>query len=551
MCGIFFYGKRGIIRASEMSAIEEDFNRIKHRGPDESRVRYYNKGAMMGFHRLGIVDPTGDGMQPFETSRFACIINGEIYNYKDLIAQHRDVDLRSNSDCEIVVHLFERIVGTSEANLNHVKTLIEMLNGEFAFIIYDFKTENIFCGVDQISARPLFIGRDGQRQEVWIASEQKSLSSIKRCTEIIELNAGECSLINTPRFLQITTEAYLDYNAELEKPLSSLSHFPFTFTQAAERVYDLFMQNLELKSNPERQAGYLLSGGLDSSLVCGGSAKILYPHRIRTFTGGFDVNASDVQAARKVAKHINSIHTEYIFTYEEALSVVRDVIYNNESWDQTTTRASIPMILILRRIKKDHPELAVIYSGELADEMFMGYLEWKYAPSPLEARNHMIRRIRDVNRFDGRRADRCCSDVSCELRLPFFSKKLVRFVLDLPPQYLMPQHNNGVEKNILRTAFSKHDENGKTIIPEEILWRTKHAFSDATSLVGKDSLKEFLKRQADLNISDSRFANRDYIYPNNTPQTKEDMWYVKNFFFNFPLIFIFKVPRNFQLYASN
>lgn len=439
MCGIFFYYKRGIIHACEMKQIEDDFNRLEHRGPDESRVRYYNQGAMMGFKRLGIVDPTGDGMQPFETARFACVINGEIYNYRDLIKENPS-NLRSNSDCEIVVHLFQKIVGTGKANTEHLKTLIRMLDGEFAIIIYDFDTDNIFYAVDQVRSRPLFIGKTLSNQEVWLASEHKAIT---HADEILEVGAGQCGFIEYSwNGIAIMKESYFLYENLLEGRVPEVESCRFTFNQAAEQVYELFMKNLKLKSNPERQAGYLLSGGLDSSLVCGASSKILAPHRIRTFTGGFHVDASDIQAARKVAKHINSIHTEYIFTYDEARTVLREVIRNNESWDQTTTRASIPMILILRRIKKEHPEMAVIYSGELADEMFMGYLEWKYAPSPEEARSHMIRRIRDVGFFDGRRADKCCSYVSCELRLPFFGKYLLEFVFDLPPQYVKKNIND-------------------------------------------------------------------------------------------------------------
>lgn len=184
------------------------------------------------------------------------------------------------------------------------------------------------------------------------------------------------------------------------------------------------------------------------------------------------------------------------------------------------------MILILRQIKIDHPEMAVIFSGELADELFMGYLEWKYAPSAEEARKHQLKRIRDVGFFDGRRADRCCSAVSCELRLPFWGKELHQYVLSLPTEFIMPQHNDGIEKFILRKAFSEPDPTtGKLIIPHEILWRTKHAFSDATSIVGHDSLKEFLKREAEKHVTDSRFEQRRLLYPQCTPQTKEDMWY--------------------------
>lgn len=258
----------------------------------------------MGFHRLGIVDPTGDGMQPFETSRFVCIINGEIYNYRSLIREN-PYELRSNSDCEIVVHLFENIVGSTKATTEHMKTLVRMLNGEFAIIIYELDTNNVFYAVDQVRARPLYIGTAQSKQQLWIASEHKAILGADR---IIEVTAGECGFVTDG--IEISREHHFLYDNLLNGRVPQIENAKYSFHQAAERVYDMFVKNLELKSNPERQAGYLLSGGLDSSLVCGASSKILYPHRIRTFTGGFHVDASDIQAARKVAKHINSIHTE-------------------------------------------------------------------------------------------------------------------------------------------------------------------------------------------------------------------------------------------------
>ncbi len=509
---------------------------------------------MMGFHRLAIVDPTAAGMQPFEEDRFVCIVNGEIYNYEKLLAELHQSDpesfekypLTSHSDCEIVLHLFRSILNKAneEPNLRHLSELAKRLDGEFAFVIYDTKTHNTYYVVDEIRARPLFMavtpyGKD----EIYLASEQKAFAGIQLVKPVPSGTVG----IIYPANSNITNLSFVEnayYDFEYIKTLG-FKQPVLTFEQSVGKLRKLIIDNMRKKLNPEREFGFLLSGGLDSSLVSGIAAQLLSPHRIRTFTVGFDKNASDVIAARKVAVHINSIHTEFIFTYEDGINVLRTVIYNNESWDQTTTRASIPMYLLLRAIKHQHPEMAVIYSGELADEIFMGYYEWQNAPDHRAARNHVIKRVRDVTYFDGLRADRTVCSVGCELRLPFFGKDILDFVLWSPPEYFMPQNHNGVEKFMLRKAFeaSLTLEDGpefsgvsKTVIPNDILWRTKHAFSDATSIVGKSSWKEALHAYANNEVTDSRFDARGHIYSYkaNAIQTKEDMLYWEIFSsFNF------------------
>jgi asparagine synthase (glutamine-hydrolysing) len=309
------------------------------------------------------------------------------------------------------------------------------------------------------------------------------------------------------------------------------------FDDAVVELRKLFIDNVQRKLNPERDFGFLLSGGLDSSLVCSVATSLL-KNRIRTFTGGFSGdfsggkdNAPDIIAARIVAKHIGSIHTEYIFTPAEGIAILPEVIRNNETWDQTSVRASVIMTLLLRAIKRDHPEMAVIYSGEVADELFMGYLEWQNAPNSKAARNHVIKRLQDITYFDGLRADRTISAVGCELRTPFFGKDLLNFVLSCPPEWFM--HNfslykkgRNVEKYMLRKAFDTFSSSEKPFLPDEILWRTKHAFSDATSIVGANSWKEQLKAHAEREVTDSRFSVRSIIYlGSNIPQTKEDMLY--------------------------
>ncbi len=522
MCGVYFYYSADPITGELKRVIVDNFNKTKHRGPDASRIRYYNSNVMMGFHRLAIVDPTGDGMQPFEDERFSCIVNGEIYNHRKL-QEIFNFPLKSHSDCEVVLHIFKNIIEKDfdEVKLEHLQQLCSILDGEFAFIIYDTKTGASYFGVDELRARPLFLGTSYNKCNNWnlenagdnkitnycLASEQKSI--IGMYTKPIA--AGTVGFVANGH---METLKYSDLYKHTIKDC--------TFEFATNQLRELMIENVANKLNPDREFCFLLSGGLDSSLICGIAAKILAPSRIKTFTVGFSENASDIIASRKVAKHIDSIHTEFIFTYEDGLALLPDVIKFNESWDQTTTRASIPMMLACRAIKKKHPEMAVIYSGEISDELLMGYLEWQSAPNETEAREHVMKRLTNITYFDGLRADRMITSVGCELRLPFFSKSLLNFVLSLPPQYLMPQHNNKIEKFLLRSAF---DNLPIQYIPNEILWRTKHAFSDATSLVGEFSFKEFLKKHADREITNSRFEAKNILYEYNTPQTKEDMLY--------------------------
>jgi len=162
-----------------------------------------------------------------------------------------------------------------------------------------------------------------------------------------------------------------------------------------------------------------------------------------------------------------------------------------------------------------------MYNGELADELQGGYLYFRNAPSPEAHREESIRRLAAVHNYDGLRCDRVCAAWSIEARFPFFSKELLDLVLSLPPQYLAPSEFKGTEKHLIRDAFT-----GLGYIPEEVLWRTKNALSDATSV--KSSWKDRLKAFIETQVSEEDFANR-HIYKHSTPDTKEDLYYRKIF----------------------
>jgi asparagine synthase (glutamine-hydrolysing) len=271
-----------------------------------------------------------------------------------------------------------------------------------------------------------------------------------------------------------------------------------------------------------RNDGFYLSGGLDSSLVAGVAAKLRAPRKLNTFTVGFSPEASDVIYARLVAQHIGSNHHEIIISEEDGFAHIEEIIKYLGTFDQTTVRASTPLFLATKWIKQKYPDIYIMYNGELADELQGGYLYFRNAPTAEAHREESIRRLAAVHNFDGLRCDRVCAAFSIEARFPFFSKSLLNFVLSLPPQYLSPSQFQGTEKYLIRDAFR-----GLGYIPEEVLWRTKNALSDATSV--KSSWKDKLKTSIDEKVSEEEFSSQRKSYTHATPDTKEDFYYRKIF----------------------
>lgn len=511
MCGIFFYIGTTITGKTKKQ-LTKQANKLLHRGPDQQQIRYYNHNTMMSFYRLAIVDPTPEGIQPFESKdgRFVLMCNGEVYNYKAiktyLSDQGYEVKWKTHSDCEVLVHLFDYLY-CNDGNKT-MKIMTEHLDGEYAMIIYDTKTEIAYFATDELSMRPIFIGNG--KNGYFVASEQKAI--VKYCDKIIRVGAGEYGWVGKDSY-----EKYKHFD------MKSIKTIQTTFDDAVLKLRKLLIENTINKISPDREFVFLLSGGIDSSLVCAIAARHLAPVRIRTFTVGFSTDATDVLAARKVAKHIDSIHTEFICTYEEGIAMIPFAIYHNESWDQTTTRASIPMLLCLKKIREKHPDVAVVFSGEVADELLRGYLYNRKTPSLEEGKKDQIMRLENLHTSDGVRADRSCAAYSFECRFPFFSRELVKFGLEIPGEYLNPPDNDNIEKYILRKAFDKETGDGYEYLPHEILWRTKNAFSDASSV--KSGWKDYLISHCEKQVSDSRFGMRKQLYPYCTPDTKEDFYY--------------------------
>ena len=276
--------------------------------------------------------------------------------------------------------------------------------------------------------------------------------------------------------------------------------------------------------------GILLSGGLDSSLIASIMCKLKRENKInneiKTFTIGFE-NASDIIAAEKVADYLGSDHTAYIFTKEDGLEAIRDIIYYLETYDITTIRASIPMYLLTREIKDD-TNIKVLLSGEGSDELFGGYLYFHKAPNKVEFQKELIDKMNKLHKYDCLRAHKSCMANTIEIRVPFLYKDFIDYVMNIDPEYKMiKKENKNIEKYILRKSFENN------YLPDEILWRQKDQFSDAVSSKEENWI-DSLKAYAESLISDKEFKNRKKKYPLNTPVSKEHYFYRKIFEEFFP-----------------
>ncbi|XP_057683187.1 asparagine synthetase [glutamine-hydrolyzing] isoform X3 [Corythoichthys intestinalis] len=269
-------------------------------------------------------------------------------------------------------------------------------------------------------------------------------------------------------------------------------------------------------------------GGLDSSLVAATLVKLAkeaglkYP--IQTFAIGTE-DSPDILAARKVATYIGSEHHEVKFTAEEGIRAVEKVIVCLETYDITTIRASVGMYLVSKYIR-EKTDSVVIFSGEGSDELTQGYIYFHKAPSAKAGADESVRLLKELYLFDNLRADRTTSAYGLELRVPFLDHRLTAYYLSLPEEMRNPRH--GMEKYLLRDSFRD-----SKLIPDEILWRRKEAFSDGVMSLNK-SWYIFLEEHIGSLVTDDQMANAPGTFPHNAPFTKEAYYFRQVFEKHYP-----------------
>ena len=466
-----------------LDSFKEGFDKTISRGPDDSRIIDTGKG-LLGFHRLSIMGLTPDGMQPFELDGSFVVCNGEIYGYEKIKEElAKKYTFKSGSDCEILLPMY-REYGTD---------MFAMLDAEYAFIIFDGDSGSYIAARDPIGIRPLYYGYD-KKGAILFASEAKNLVSI--CDHVMPFPPGH--YYKDGKFVR-----YCDITEVKEICHDSLE-------TVCSKIHDKLVAGVEKRLVADAKVGFLLSGGLDSSLVCAIAAK-KSDKPIRTFAIGMNEDAIDLKYAKQVADYIGSDHTEVIMTKEQVLSELEHVIELLGTYDITTIRASMGMYLLCKWIH-ENTDIRVLLTGEISDELF-GYKYTDFAPSAEEFQKESQKRVRELHMYDVLRADRCISVNSLEARVPFGDLDFVKYVMSVDPAKKMNVYGKG--KYLLRHAFEGD------YLPHDILYREKAAFSDAVGHSMVDHLKEY----AESYYTDEEFEEKKAKYTHAAPFTKESLLY--------------------------
>lgn len=495
MCGIF-----ATFSTESIEDMNYYFKLLKHRGPDSSSIMYIDQlhsyNVIFGFHRLSIIDPTEHSMQPLILDDLYLICNGEIFNH-NILKEKYNFNMNTGSDCEIILHLYNHFNRGQDA----LNRLLNEIDAEFAFVLYDKTNKVLMCARDPFGVRPLFYNHD--KNNVYISSELKALTFKQHSEQFLP---GMYMYKEYNKNILLTRYYQINNNKIYPEPSLDTIH---------TTINNIIHMSVEKRLMSDRQIGCFLSGGVDSSLITAIVSK--YLPNVQCFSIGLD-GGLDIDFAKIVVKHLNDQgknikHHIVNFTIEQGLKAIRNVIWHLETYDITTIRASIPQYLLSEYISKN-TNVRVLYSGEGSDEIFNSYLYSRLAPSCVELENDSKRLLEELYMFDNLRVDRTTAAFGLEVRIPFLDPQLINYMFSLNPE--LRSCKTVIEKKLLRDAF-----NDKTVslLPETILYRKKEAFSDAVSSKHTSWYKS-ISEHIDIIISDEEFSNDTSSCPN-----KEALYY--------------------------
>lgn len=498
MCGIvvsFNYQKS---EAEQRDQLLEMAKKIRHRGPDWSGI-FSDNYSVLAHERLAIVDPAS-GKQPLFNKAQTLVLaaNGELYNHRQIRKRFEaSYDFMTQSDCEVILPLYQ----------THGADFLEQLNGIFAFALYDRDRQDFLVARDHMGIIPLYMGWDEQGV-FYVASELKALEGY--CNRIELFPPGHYMTSKTEVPVRWYVREWQSFDAVKDN------------TSSIDALRDALEAAVKRQLMSDVPYGVLLSGGLDSSITSAIAKKFSEKRiesdnqegawwpQLHSFAVGLE-GSPDLAAARKVADYIKTVHHEIVFTLQEGLDAIKDVIYHLETYDITTIRAATPMYLMARVIKS--MGIKMVLSGEGSDELFGGYLYFHKAPNAREFHEETVRKLDKLHMYDCLRANKSLAAWGIEGRVPFLDKEFIDVAMRLNPQDKMI-NGERMEKWILRKAFEH-------MLPPEVAWRQKEQFSDGVGYSWIDTLKIKVNEE----VSDAQIQQAAFKFPIQTPQTKEEYYY--------------------------
>ena len=537
MCGIFAL----LNNQTDIGVVNTEFMKGQGRGPEFSKLDTSFIKMILGFHRLAINGLNEASNQPLIIDDIVLICNGEIYNYKQLY-KYMDVEPRTGSDCEVIIHLYLKY------GMEHTLT---MLDGVFAFVLFDNRitdnlNNNVYVARDPYGVRPLYYLTQNSESDNYLttygfASELKCLENFYNKNPsknmITQFTPGTYSIFN------LSNKVSSNWVPIKENIRYFIPSFPYSLVVEEKNksillheIYNNISYYLSSAVDKrclttERPIACLLSGGLDSSLIASLVANYYkrnnYEQPLETYSIGLQ-GSEDLKYANIVAKYIGSKHTEVIVTEKEMFDAIPEVIAKIESYDTTSVRASIGNYLLGKYIAA-HSNAKVIFNGDGSDELLGGYLYMNKSPDDIEFDRETRRLLKDIHLFDVLRSDKSISSHGLEPRTPFLDRSFTNYVLSIPAYFRNHKNTNNIEKFLLRNAFTKNNflnNDNQQILPDDILWRKKEAFSDGVSSHGR-SLYVILQEQIAVVLNMHKYLGTF------TPSIETEKYYYKMIFDQF------------------
>jgi asparagine synthase (glutamine-hydrolysing) len=480
MCGIV-----GIASPAEGETVRRMLGTVRHRGPDDAGFLRDDHNAL-GHARLSIID-LGGGKQPMSSLDGGrhVVFNGEIYNYQQLRNEVGDERFRTDSDTEVLLHLSGDGVDPME--------WVPRLDGMFAFAVAG--EGELTLARDPLGIKPLYVGdRNGA---LVFGSEIKAM--LVACDEVAEFPPGHV----------YSSAGGLRPYYELEKsPELAMS------AEEAERgVATRLEQAVRKRLLADVPVGVFLSGGLDSSLIAALARRHKDP--LDSFAVGTE-DSEDLVRARQVAKYLGTRHHEHVYTLEQAVEALPQVIYHLESFDCALVRSAIPNFLLARLARK-HVKVAL--SGEGADELFAGY-DYLKSIDREGLQDELLSITRALHNTNLQRCDRMSMAHGLEVRVPFLDIELVRYAFKMGT-LLKLREADLTEKWIVRQV-------ARGSLPSDIVWRKKEKFAVGSGLGDK------LAERAEAEISEAEFAREQHVAEGLSLRSKEELYYYRIFRRQYP-----------------
>ena len=390
MCGFVGYTDLKNERDASRPLLAPMTERLVHRGPDSDG--YFVEGATgLGFRRLSIIDLVS-GDQPIynEDGSLVLLCNGEIYNYRELrnTLQQKGHVFSTNSDVEVLLHLYE----------DEGVDFLNKLNGQFAFVIYDRKHKTLFLARDHFGINPLFYAvADGT---FIFGSEIKALLQHPAIDREVDLTGLDQVFtfpgLVSPRTMFKGVESLPNGHYLLVKNgnVTVTQYWDLDYPNAGDIVRDkpesyyveklkyLFAQSVKYRLQADVPVGFYLSGGLDSSMIASMIRNVSPGITRHSFSIGF--NQTDICEARyqrMMAEYSGSAHHEIMFDWKEIAERLPRMIYHSECPVKETYNTCS---MALSEAAKSSG-ITVILTGEGADELFAGYVGYRFDQFGLRA----------------------------------------------------------------------------------------------------------------------------------------------------------------------